>query len=86
MKQQDFMKKAIDLVNENERHNHGTPFGAVVVKDSQIVGTGVNEVLATNDPTNHAEIQAVREACKKLNSINLSDCEFMQSLNRARFV
>lgn len=79
MLKQEFMKKAIDLANDNKQHNNGAPFGAVVVKDGKILGTGVNEVLATNDPTTHAEIQAIREACQQLNTTNLSDCEIYAS-------
>lgn len=79
MKQQDFMKKAIELAAENALHNHGAPFGAVVVKEGEIVGSGVNEVSATHDPTTHAEIQAIREACKNLNTTDLSDCEIYAS-------
>lgn len=79
MLKQEFMKKAIDLANDNKLHNNGAPFGAVVVKDGKILGTGVNEVLATNDPTTHAEIQAIREACQQLNTTNLSDCEIYAS-------
>lgn len=79
MEQKEFMKKAIQLADENERHNHGAPFGAIVVKEGKIVGTGVNEVLATNDPTTHAEIQAIRQACQKLNTTNLSNCEIYAS-------
>ncbi len=63
MAKQEWMRKAKKLANENEKKHQGAPFGAVVVKDGIIIGTGVNEVLTTNDPTTHAEIQAVREAC-----------------------
>lgn len=79
MTKQEWMKKAIELASENERNHHGPPFGAIVVKDGEVIGTGVNEVLATNDPTNHAEIQAVREACKTLNTTNLEGCEIYAS-------
>lgn len=79
MIQQDFMRKAIDLATENERSANGAPFGAVVVKEGQIIGTGVNEVWATNVPTAHAEIQAILEACRNLNTTNLSDCEIYAS-------
>lgn len=56
MKSHDFMKQALDLAKDNERTKHGAPFGAVVVKNGQIIGSGVNEVAITNDLTNHAEI------------------------------
>lgn len=79
MTKQEWMKEAIKLANENKQKNQGAPFGAVVVKDGKIIGTGVNKVLATNDPTNHAEIQAVREACQTLNTTNLEGCEIYAS-------
>lgn len=71
MSKEEWMKQAIQLANENEEKCQGAPFGAVVVKDGKVVGSGVNEVTATNDPTTHAEIQAVRQACQTLNTTNL---------------
>lgn len=79
MAKQEWMRKAKKLANENEKKHQGAPFGAVVVKDGIIIGTGVNEVLTTNDPTTHAEIQAVREACQTLKTINLEGCEIYAS-------
>lgn len=79
MTKQKWMKHAIKLAHENERMHQGAPFGAIVVKDDEIIGTGVNEVSATNDPTTHAEIQAIREACKTLNTIDLAGCELYAS-------
>src|SRR5882724_3989761 len=70
----DFMRQAIALALENIRTGGG-PFAALVVKDGAIVATGANRVTATNDPTAHAEIVAIREACKKLGSFQLDDCE-----------
>ena len=70
----DFMRQAIALALENIRTGGG-PFAALVVKDGAIVATGANRVTATNDPTAHAEIVAMREACKKLGSFQLDDCE-----------
>src|SRR5271156_5385915 len=61
-----FMARAIQLSIENVRTGRGGPFGAVVAKDGKFVAEGVNSVTATNDPTAHAEINAIREACKKL--------------------
>lgn len=79
MTKQEWMNEAIKLANENEQKHQGAPFGAVVVKDGKIIGTGVNEVAATNDPTTHAEIQAVRKACQTLKTTNLEGCEIYAS-------
>ena len=73
------MRRAIALSLENVRSNHGGPFGAVVVKAGQIVGEGANQVLATNDPSAHAEVVAIREACRKLNTFQLTGCEIYAS-------
>lgn len=70
-----FMREAIRLSIENVRSGNGGPFGAVIVKDGEIIGRGANEVTGTNDPTAHAEVVAIREACKKLNSFQLDGCE-----------
>ena len=69
----EYMKIAKELSDENLKTNAGGPFGACVVKDEKIIGKGSNQVLATNDPTAHAEIIAIREACKNINSYDLSD-------------
>jgi guanine deaminase len=74
-----FMEKAIQEAVNNVLTNHGGPFGAVVVKDGKIIGTGRNEVTATNDPTAHAEVQAIRNACQYLNDFQLLDCEIYTS-------
>lgn len=74
-----FMKEAIRLANEGLRSNKGGPFGAVVVKDGKIIGRGNNRVTSTNDPTAHAEIIAIREACKNLDSFQLEGCEIYTS-------
>jgi len=79
MKQHDFMRKALDLANENAISQHGAPFGALVVKNGQIIGSGVNEVAITNDLTNHAEIQAIRQACHTLQTTSLEGCEMYAS-------
>ncbi len=75
----DFMDIAIELSDNNIDSNKGGPFGACVVKDGQIVGKGTNRVLKDNDPTAHAEVTAIREACKYLNTYDLSDCELYTS-------
>jgi guanine deaminase len=73
------MRRAIALSLENLRSRNGGPFGAVVVKDGQIIGEGANQVLATNDPSAHAEVVAIREACRKLNEFQLTGCEIYSS-------
>jgi guanine deaminase len=70
-----FMAKAIELSIENVRSGRGGPFGAVVVKDGKIIAQGTNRVTSANDPTAHAEVVAIREACKALGSFQLNGCE-----------
>ena len=67
-----YMKRAIELSKKNVVGNNGGPFGAVVVLDGQIIGEGVNSVTTNNDPTAHAEVEAIRQACKKLGKFDLS--------------
>jgi guanine deaminase len=74
MTHQNFLQQAIDLAVENVEQNQGGPFGAIVVKDGQIIGKGVNTVTAHHDPTAHAEIQAIRDACKNMQHFQLEDC------------
>jgi guanine deaminase len=74
-----FMARAIQLSIENVRSGRGGPFGAVVVLGGKIIAEGVNCVTATNDPTAHAEVVAIREACKKLGTFELKDCELYAS-------
>lgn len=69
-----FMQKAIGEALNNVLTNHGGPFGAIVVKDGKIIGVGRNEVTASNDPTAHAEVQAIRAACSYLEDFQLTDC------------
>ena len=73
--QNPFMARAIEIAIENVRSGAGGPFAAVVVKDGKVVAEGTNQVTATNDPTAHAEIVAIRRACKALNDFQLTDCE-----------
>ena len=70
-----FMKKAIELALENVRSGRGGPFAAVVVKDGKIIAEGTNQVTSVNDPTAHAEIVAIREACRALGDFQLTGCE-----------
>jgi guanine deaminase len=74
-----FMQEAIRLGIEGMRNNEGGPFGCVIVKDNIIVGRGWNKVVATTDPTAHAEVVAIRDACKNLHSFQLEDCEVYTS-------
>ena len=74
-----FMQEAIRLSFETMRNNTGGPFGAVIVKDGKIIARGFNKVVSTNDPTAHAEVVAIREACKVLNNFQLDDCELYTS-------
>lgn len=70
-----FMRLAIQLSIENVESGKGGPFAAVIVKDGEILATGVNEVTFSNDPTAHAEVVAIRKACEKLNTYRLDGCE-----------
>ncbi|WP_456461174.1 nucleoside deaminase [Lutibacter sp.] len=69
-----FIRRAVALANEGVNSNCGGPFGAVVVKDNEIIAEGYNSVTSVNDPTAHAEIVAIRKACKKLGTFQLDDC------------
>jgi len=74
MNHEHFMQKAIELAIQNVKNGTGGPFGAIIVKDSKIIAQGSNQVTSTNDPTAHAEIVAIRNACKALNGFQLTDC------------
>lgn len=73
--QNSFMARAIELALENIQSGRGGPFGALVAKDGKIIAEGTNRVTSTNDPTAHAEVVAIREACRKLGAFELSGCE-----------
>jgi guanine deaminase len=75
----EFMRQAIELATENVASGRGGPFGAVVVKDGRVIATGVNRVTATNDPTAHAEVTAIRNACAALAAFQLEGCEVYTS-------
>jgi guanine deaminase len=77
--QQRFMSEAIRLSLENVTEGRGGPFAAIVVKGSEIIARGTNLVTATNDPTAHAEVVAIREACKELKHFQLTGCEIYAS-------
>jgi tRNA(Arg) A34 adenosine deaminase TadA len=73
MQHEKFMAQAIEMAKQSVASGGG-PFGAVIVKDGQIVGRGINRVTVWNDPSAHGEIVAIRDACKNLNTFQLSDC------------
>jgi len=73
------MREAIRISLEMMRAGKGGPFGAVVVKEGQIISRGCNEVTSTNDPTAHAEIVAIREACRRIGSFRLDGCVIYSS-------
>ncbi len=78
-REEKFMEAAIALAEKGIENGEGGPFGCVIVKDDKIIGRGNNKVTSTNDPTAHAEIIAIREACKNLDSFQLDDCEIYTS-------
>ena len=73
------MRMAIELATRNVLEGRGGPFGAVIVKDGAVIASGANSVTATNDPTAHAEMMAIRTACRELNSFELRGCEIYSS-------
>lgn|ERR1035438_4161556 len=73
------MREAIHLSLQQVRHGKGGPFGAIVVRDGKVVGRGCNQVTSANDPTAHAEIVAIRAACKRLKTFQLGECELYTS-------
>ena len=75
MSQNSFMEEAIELSRKNVREGNGGPFAAIIVKDGEVVARGTNLVTSTNDPSAHAEIVAIRDACKRLKTFQLSGCE-----------
>jgi guanine deaminase len=74
-----FMREAIRLSIEKMRRGQGGPFGAIVVRRGKVIGRGWNQVTSANDPTAHAEIIAIREACRKLKTFHLEDCDLYAS-------
>ncbi|TKK68945.1 nucleoside deaminase [Ilyomonas limi] len=76
---QHFINAAVRMSQQGMRNNEGGPFGCVIVKDGEIVGKGNNRVLADNDPTAHAEVVAIRDACKNLHTFQLTGCDVYTS-------
>lgn len=74
-----FMDRAIELARIGMKQNHGGPFGCIIVRDGQIVGEGHNRVTTSNDPTAHAEVVAIRDACKHLGTFQLTGCDVYTS-------
>lgn len=74
MNDQQYMQLALKMARESMDNQKGGPFGCIIVKDHQIIGRGTNEVTSSNDPTAHAEIVAIRDACKHLNNFQLEGC------------
>jgi tRNA(Arg) A34 adenosine deaminase TadA len=74
-----FMKRAIELARAGMQANHGGPFGCVIVKDGEIIGEGHNRVTTANDPTAHAEVVAIRNACDHLGTFQLTGCDVYTS-------
>jgi guanine deaminase len=74
-----FMREAAELARQNVVNGHGGPFGAVIVRGGEIIGRGANLVTSTNDPTAHAEVSAIRDACRKLGTFTLVGCRIYTS-------
>ena len=78
-REEKFMMEAIALSQNGVRNNEGGPFGCIIVKDDTIIGRGNNKVTSSNDPTAHAEVVAIRDACKNLGTFQLEGCEIYTS-------
>jgi tRNA(Arg) A34 adenosine deaminase TadA len=75
----EFLQQAIELAKQGISSGKGGPFGCIIVKDGQVVGKGSNQVTSTNDPTAHAEVVAIRDACQYLGNYQLTDCDVYTS-------
>jgi tRNA(Arg) A34 adenosine deaminase TadA len=75
----EFMRQAIALATENVTSGRGGPFGAVIVRDGEVIATGANQVTATHDPTAHAEVVAIRNACRVVGNFSLEGCAIYTS-------
>ncbi|HVU58739.1 MAG TPA: nucleoside deaminase [Puia sp.] len=74
-----FLQQAIELAKQGIENGAGGPFGCIIVKDGQVIGRGNNQVTSTNDPTAHAEVMAIRDACRHLGNYQLTDCDVYAS-------
>ncbi len=74
-----YLRQAIELAKQGIEGGLGGPFGCVIVKDGQVIGKGCNSVTSTNDPTAHAEVVAIRDACRRLGEYQLTDCDVYAS-------
>jgi tRNA(Arg) A34 adenosine deaminase TadA len=74
-----YLQEAVELAREGVKNGMGGPFGCIIVKGGQVVGRGCNRVTSTNDPTAHAEVVAIRDACQKLGDYQLTDCDVYTS-------
>ncbi len=74
-----FLKQAVKMAEKGVKSGKGGPFGAIIVKDGKIIARGYNQVTSSNDPTRHAEVDAIRKACKKLGTFELKDCVIYSS-------
>lgn len=79
IKEKEFLERAIALSRQGMQGGQGGPFGCVIVKGEEIVGEGSNHVTSTNDPTAHAEVVAIRDACRRLNTYQLTGCDVYAS-------
>lgn len=79
MDHEKFMRMAIELSENSVRQGQGGPFGAVIVRDGEVIAGSANMVVPNNDPTAHAEVSAIRLACQKLGNFNLAGCEIYTS-------
>ena len=79
MSKEAFMQEAVRLANEGVRSGRGGPFGCVIVRNGNVIGRGNNRVTSSNDPTAHAEVVAIRDACAALSTFQLDDCELYTS-------
>lgn len=79
MSHENYMREAIKLAEEGMAAGRGGPFGCVIIRSGEIVGRGNNRVTSTNDPTAHAEVTAIRDACAALKTFQLADCELYTS-------